>query len=114
MGFKTIKTIQFRYVKKGGNPLKKDLFNCFINLSSSIHVLLYATLFLVFVCLPPYSVHTQFKTTFTSSSLFSPSSAVIISILPSIYQSQMTNSLIFQTAHMTSRRYCHFAQNAYL
>ena len=31
-----------------------------------------------------------------------------------MYQSQMTNSLIFQATHMTSRRYCYFAQNAYL
>ena len=48
------------------------------------------------------------------ANFFSFSHSLIVSILPSKYQSQMTYPLIFQTVCMTPCRYYHFTQNAYL
>ena len=56
-------------------------------------------------------VHIVLKTYFNIPFFLSLSQALQFSVLPSIYQSQLTNPHLLQNARMMSRRYWNFAQH---
>ena len=88
-------TIQLMGKRTNAKNRVKYTFSCFLSIT-----IIFITLFLAFVCLPIYCVYTWFLSNILSSFFF----ALIVSILPVKYYSQMTNSLIFSSLHMTSYR----------
>ena len=95
---------------------KKCLKHSYIYLIAHWHLQLSTVITLFSAWFLPIALCTHIlKTFFKTAILFlSFSHALMVSILPPKYRSQMTNPPIFQIAHMMSHRYCYFMLYAYL
>ena len=85
------------------------LFTCLC-----MHFCIIITLFLVFVCLPIYCVHTQFLNKISSFlSFFTFSPALLVSIPSPKYLSEMINPFFSKYAFVTSSRQSKIAMHAF-